>query len=124
VTGQWHTGGEKGNKVFTGGEQVMEVTLRSDFKKTKMNCIKILGSGEVIGDALLMLVSIYSFPSPGMHTYIRVCLPLLDMRCSFKGSFLICVSYLSFLRSGSHILLMSMRTRHMMSNVNSMKEGI
>jgi hypothetical protein len=50
--GRWHTGGEKGNKVFTGGEQVMEVTLRSDFKKTKMSCIKILGPGEVIGDAL------------------------------------------------------------------------
>jgi hypothetical protein len=41
--------------------------------------------------ALLMLISVYRFPSLGMHTYI---LP-------FKASSPICVSYLSFLHSVS-----------------------
>jgi hypothetical protein len=44
-------GEEKGNEEFTGGEQVMEIKLRSDFKKTKMHWIEISGLGEVIRDA-------------------------------------------------------------------------
>jgi hypothetical protein len=46
-----------------------------------------------------MLVSIYPFSALGMCTYMRAGLLLLDKRRVFKGSSLICISYLIFLRS-------------------------
>jgi hypothetical protein len=56
----------------------------------------ILSKGRCI---LLMLVSVYPCPSLRMRIYMRMHLPLLDRRCLFKGSSLICVSYLNFLHS-------------------------
>jgi hypothetical protein len=40
MMGQRCTGEEKGNEEFTGGEQVTEVTLRSNFKKLKCIALK------------------------------------------------------------------------------------
>jgi hypothetical protein len=93
------------------GRRASQIRLQN----TKMHCIEILGLDEVMGDAprlgsspfmskerhayfdtslilrkgrhtLLMLISIYPFPSLETYTYMRAHLPLLDLRCTFKGS--------------------------------------
>jgi hypothetical protein len=46
-----------------------------------------------------MHVFVYPSPSPMMHTYMLVCLPLLDMKRTFKSLSLIYVFYLNFLHS-------------------------
>jgi hypothetical protein len=46
-----------------------------------------------------MHVFVYPSPSLMMHTYMLVCLPLLDMKHTFKSLSLIYVFYLNFLHS-------------------------
>jgi hypothetical protein len=89
--GRQCTGEEKGHQEFTGGEQITEVTLRSDLKKLKCIALKFLSLEEVIGDVSDLCSS--PFTCKERHVYFDMSLILSRGR----RSLLILISVYLFL---------------------------